>query len=281
MYDGEGMANRMPRDYCTISINTAGYDTSSSPIVEVAAVRVRDCRAVEAMRSFVATYHRVTENLEKNANITEAHIKGAPPLIEVMTELLDFIGDDTIIGTKYARFIKPFVERDALDTCGVVMENNWRDILFLADKMGLLTRDSLTDLCEQLGVPKEHNHRALVDAIAEWRCWELMRLRALGSDEMPAWVMEDVPTRSLGPDTDAEIELADKQTRLKMKFVKWVILAVFFGFCASCYVSYFTEGIAPTAPGTEGYGIALAVFSALAILSVVRAVTFWRRIKSL
>lgn len=214
----------MPLDYCTIACNTAGYDRESSPLVEVAAVRVRDGRSVERFRSFVSTYKRVTDNLIKNAGITEAHLKGAPSLEEVMTELTDFVGDDVLIGAKYARFIKPFVERDALETCGVVMENEWRDILFLADRMGLLSRDSLTDLCEHLGVEKERTHRALVDADATWRCYEIMRRRAAGDEGAPDWLYDDAPLKSLGPDTDAEVDSIHK----KVERITYYVMGGFF-----------------------------------------------------
>ena len=220
----------MPLDYCTIACNTAGYDRDTSPLVEVAAVRVRDGRAVERFRSFVSTDKRVTDNLIKNANITDAHLKGAPSLDEVMTELTDFVGDDVLIGAKYARFIKPFLERDALDTCGVVMNNEWRDILFLADRMGLLSRDSLTDLCEHLGVEKEGTHRALVDADATWRCYELMRRRAAGDDGVPEWLYDDVPPRSLGPDTDAEVDSINKTAaRIVYYVIGTLLLLMSFG----------------------------------------------------
>ena len=220
----------MPLDYCAIACNTAGYDRETSPLMEVAAVRVRDGRAVERFRSFVSTYKRVTDDLVRNAGITEAHLKGAPALEEVMAKLTDFVGDDVLIGAKYARFIKPFVERDALETCGVVMDNEWRDILFLADRMGLLSRDSLTDLCEHLGVDKERTHRALVDADATWRCYELMRRRAAGDDGTPEWLYDDVPLNSLGPDTDAEIESArDGSARVAYYIIGGLLILVSFG----------------------------------------------------
>lgn len=195
----------MPTDYCTISCNTNGY-TDGAPLVEVAAVRVHDCRAVAAFRSFIACDRIVIDNLRTNANITDAHLKGAPTLEEAMTGLLEFIGDDMLVGAKYGRFIRPYIERDALAACGVVMGNQWRDVLWKADGMGLLSRDSLTDLCEHLKIKKDSKHRALTDAVATWQCWEAMRLIDQGCkvDDLPDWIYNgDVPVTSLGPDTDA------------------------------------------------------------------------------
>ena len=267
----------MPTDYCTIACNTNGYDRDSSPLVEVAAVKVMGGHAVAAFRSFVATEKTASDNLRKNADITDMHLKGAPALEEAMIALLEFIGDMPLIGSKYARFIKPFIERDALGACGVVMENEWRDILWLAGRMDLLSRDSLTDLCEHLGVEKEHTHRALTDALAEWRCWELMRRRALGDTDRPEWLWDEVPITSLVPDTDAEVAAGAAEGKRRMKRAKWIAVASFFGFCA---IAYFHAAIVGMTVGDftpqryAGYGV---VATALCALCAWRSTKFRKK----
>ncbi|HJA29449.1 MAG TPA: 3'-5' exonuclease [Candidatus Olsenella pullicola] len=196
---------RLPEDYCAIACNTNGYDKMAA-LVEVAAVKVVGGRATEAFRSFIATDEDVIDNLRINADITEFHLANAPALEEVMTNLLEFIGDMPLIGAKYSRFIKPYIERDALKACGVVMENKWRDVLWLGGKMGAMSRDSITDLCEHLHIKKDRNHRALSDAIATWQCWECLRLmsQSVEIDDMPDWIYHgDIPCTSLGQDTDS------------------------------------------------------------------------------
>ena len=222
----------MSTDYCTIACNTNGY-SKDSPLVEVAAVKVENCRAVAAFRSFVACERQLIENVKTNGGITEAHLKGAPPLDEAMTGLLDFIGDLPLVGAKYGRFIKPYIERDALEACGVVMENKWRDVLWKADGMGLLSRDSLTDLCEHLKIKKDAKHRALTDAVATWQCWEAMRLIDEGAKvkDLPDWIHStDIPVESLGPDTDAEVERFNADVQVIAKRIMWGILAAILAF---------------------------------------------------
>ena len=264
---------RMPLDYCTIACNTIGYD-KSAPLVEVAAVRVRDGRAVEAFRSYISTLKIVSDNLRKNANITDRHLKGAPALDEAMSGLLDFIGDDLLVGAKYGRFIKPYIERDALAACGVVMENEWRDVLWKADGMGLLSRDSLTDLCEHLKIKKDAMHRAITDAVATWQCWEAMRLIDQGTEvkDLPDWIYHgDVPLTSLGPDTDAEIEAEERAGRLFGKRVKWYAVAVLFAVFALVYVRAGVTGFTVGEMGPDVYLVAGVAFTALCVASVLRA----------
>ena len=217
---------KMPEDYCTIACNTIGYDASAT-LVEVAAVKVVRRRATEAFRSFISTERDVSENLIKNADITQLHLEDAPALEEVMTRLIEFIGDMPLIGAKYARFIKPYIERDALEVCGVVMENEWRDVLWLGKKMGVMSRDSITDLCENLHIKKDGNHRALSDAVATWQCWECLRLMSQGVeiDDFPDWIYHgDIECTSLGPDTDAKMG----SMRRKSLMITYIVIGIFF-----------------------------------------------------
>ena len=267
----------MPTDYCTIACNTNGY-SKDSPLVEVAAVRVESCRAVAAFRSFIACERQLIENVKTNGGITEAHLKGAPPLDEAMTGLLDFIGDLPLVGAKYGRFIKPYIERDALEACGVVMENKWRDVLWKADGMGLLSRDSLTDLCEHLKIRKDAKHRALTDAVATWQCWEAMRLIDEGAKvrDLPDWIYHgDIPVQSLGPDTDAEVERSTKEGLRMANRAKWVLLAAFFAFGASAYIkpAFLGEGIPYGRTAGEMLGM-LVAFAALAVACLLRSLKF-------
>lgn len=217
----------MPTDYCTIACNTNGYD-QEAPVVEIAAVKVLGGHAVAAFRSFVACQKIASDNMRANANITDLHLKGAPPLEEAMAGLLEFVEDLPLIGAKYGRFIKPYIERDALRACGVVMGNDWRDILWLADRMNLLTRDSLTDLCEGLHVEKERTHRALVDALATWRCWELMRRRALGDTDRPEWLWEEPPVTELGPTDYKELDAKSASLVATSGMVTFYVIGGFF-----------------------------------------------------
>lgn len=268
---------KIPMDYCTIACNSNGY-TDAAPLVEVAAVRVRGGRAVEAFRSFIACDRILIENLRKNANITDAHLKGAPSLEEAMTALLEFIGGDLLIGAKYARFIKPYIERDALEACGVVMENQWRDVLWKADGMGLLSRDSLTDLCEHLKIKKDAKHRALTDAVATWQCWEAMRLIDQGTKvkDLPDWIYHgDVPVTSLGSDADAGMAAADADARRAVKRVKWIALAVFFGIGVVSYIKPAVFGVGIPYGMTQGnMRFALLLFTALSAACAFRSLRF-------
>ena len=270
-------AKQLPTDYCTISCNTNGY-TDGAPLVEVAAVRVRDCRAVAAFRSFIACDRIVIDNLRTNANITDVHLKGAPTLEEAMTGLLEFVGDDMLVGAKYGRFIRPYIERDALAACGVVMGNQWRDVLWKADNMGLLSRDSLTDLCEHLKIKKDPKHRALTDAVATWQCWEAMRLIDQGTkvNDLPDWIYHgDVPVTSLGPDADAGMAAADADARRAMKRVKWIALAVFFGIGVVSYIKPAVFGVDIPYGMTQGnMRFALLLFTALSAACAFRSLRF-------
>lgn len=219
-YRPEQLVNR----YSTINIVTAGYDTASSPIIEIAVTKVVDGRQVERFRSFVdAGVKSLPESVEKNTGIGIVWLKGSPTIEQVMSRVIEIVDEDVIIASNSARFVRPFVEKAALESCGVIMGNEWLDILKIGKQAGVeYRRESLTDLCEKLGIEKERNHRALVDADAIHKAYQILRCRILGIANIDQHAFDEAPLEEMGADT---VGMVDARSRRNIHLV----VAVVFG----------------------------------------------------
>lgn len=220
-YSPEQLVN----SYSTINIVTAGYDTASSPIIEVAVTKVVDGRQVERFRSFVdAGVTSLPESVEKNTGIRIAWLKGSPSIEQVMSRVIEIVDEDLIIASNGARFVRPFVERAALESCGIVMGNEWLDVLKVGKQAGVeYRRESLTDLCGKLGIEKERNHRALVDADAIHKSYQILRCRILGIANLDQHVFDEAPLEDMGPDT---VGMADAKSRRNIHLIVTVVFGL-------------------------------------------------------
>lgn len=220
-YSPEQLVN----SYSTINIVTAGYDTASSPIIEVAVTKVVDGRQVERFRSFVDTgVTSLPESVEKNTGIRIAWLKGSPSIEQVMSRVIEIVDEDVIVASNSARFVRPFVEKAALESCGIVMGNEWLDILKVGKQAGVeYRRESLTDLCEKLGIKKERNHRALVDADAIHKAYQILRCRILGIANLDQHVFDEAPLEDMGPDT---VGMADAKSRRNIHLIVTVVFGL-------------------------------------------------------
>lgn len=220
-YSPEQLVN----SYSTINIVTAGYDTASSSIIEVAVTKVVDGRQVERFRSFVDTgVTSLPESVEKNTGIRIAWLKGSPSIEQVMSRVIEIVDEDLIIASNGARFVRPFVERAALESCGIVMGNEWLDVLKVGKQAGVeYRRESLTDLCGKLGIEKERNHRALVDADAIHKSYQILRCRILGIANLDQHVFDEAPLEDMGPDT---VGMADAKSRRNIHLIVTVVFGL-------------------------------------------------------
>lgn len=231
---------QLVNSYSTINVVTAGYDTTSSPIIEIAVTKVVDGRQVERFRSFVdAGVKSLPESVEKNTGIRIAWLKGSPSIEQVMSRVIEIVDEDLIIASNGARFVRPFVERAALESCGIVMGNEWLDILKVGKQAGVeYRRESLTDLCEKLGIEKERSHRALVDADAIHKAYQILRCRILGIVNIDQHAFDEAPLEEMGADT---VGIVDARSRRNMHLVVTVVFGLM---TASAIYGFIVNGMA-------------------------------------
>lgn len=160
----------MVNDYIALDLETTGLNPKRDRMIEVGAVKVRNGMVTETFQSLVNPGRALNETVCELTGITEEMLKNAPDEDEVLGEILDFIGEDVLVGHRIL-FDYSFLKRLAVNR-KLVFERKGIDTLKLARKfLPELESRRLSCLCAYYGI--EHTaHRALGDAGASSKLYQ-------------------------------------------------------------------------------------------------------------
>lgn len=140
-------------------IETTGLDASKDAIIEIGAVRFKDHRIENEWSTLIHPGRRIPPFITQLTGITDQMVIQAPPLLEVLPDLADFIGDDLILGHN-VRFDLSFFKKHQLFRRNTVLDTYELAAVLLPNA----GRYNLGALAQALGVPYGATHRALDDA---------------------------------------------------------------------------------------------------------------------
>jgi len=149
--------------FVALDIETTGFDPMFDEIIEVGAIKVIDGVVVDEYTTLVKPCEPIDRFTTELTGITNAMLTNAPLIETVLPTLLDFIGDNVVVGHNVhfdINFLydccmelmnKPFTN-DLIDTMRIA-RNGFKDI----------QRYTLSDLAEHFEVERKVLHRALED----------------------------------------------------------------------------------------------------------------------
>ncbi len=142
-----------------LDIETTGLNPDEDSIIEIGAVRFNLRRVEEEWHTLINPGRRIPPMITQLTGITDAMVRGAPGIHEVLDELDDFVGDLPVLGHN-VRFDLGFLRRKG------ILEYN--DALDTYDMAAVLlptaSRYNLSALAQTLGILLPATHRALDDA---------------------------------------------------------------------------------------------------------------------
>lgn len=155
---------KMTDSYVCLDLETTGLEPKKDKIIEIGALKVRDGKIVGRMETFVNPGRQLEERIIELTGIRDGQLETAPEIAEILPALLDFIGEDVLLGHSIL-FDYSFLKRAAVNQ-KLSFEKKGIDTLKLARKfLPDLESRSLAFLCSHFGI--EHSaHRALADAAA-------------------------------------------------------------------------------------------------------------------
>lgn len=190
--------------FVVIDIETSGLSPKvGGEIIELAAVKVVRGRVVDEKATLIQPQNRIYAKTTQITGITNEDLVGKPSISDVIPGLVRFIGNSVLVAHN-ARFEELFLNHE-FNKHGFSPKNEWactmkmfRHMFPERKKMGLGAK--LADLAEHYNVdlPKEEQHRALVDTLATTEAFLKLRADYLGSDVVqeelmqPAIVEEEV-----------------------------------------------------------------------------------------
>lgn len=150
--------------YICLDLETTGLEPKKDRIIEIGAIRVRAGKIAAQFETLVNPGRALEERIVKITGIRDKQLTDAPDITEVLPGLLDFIGDDILLGHRVF-FDYSFVKRAAVNQ-KFAFEKKGIDTLKIARKfLPELESRSLEFLCGHFGIAHSA-HRASADAKA-------------------------------------------------------------------------------------------------------------------
>ena len=149
--------------YIAVDVETTGLEVRQEKITELALVRVEGDTVTDCFSTLINPGRPISEMVSSLTGITDAMVKDAPAVEEVIGDALDFAGDLPLLGHNLL-FDYRFIKKAAVNS-GLAFERQGIDTLHLCRLfMGTEQKKNLTDACAFYQIPQPQAHRALADA---------------------------------------------------------------------------------------------------------------------
>ena len=178
-YKGKSLID-FPENYISIDLETTGKSPQWDRIIEIGAVRIENGKPVNTFQELINPGFKIDSYVENLTGITNDMLASARNEAQVMTDFLDFVTkDDILIGHNIASFDSNFIY-DAGIKIGATVSNDYVDTMRIARKLHKdWAHHRLCDLTKNFNVINNEAHRALADATATYKCFEIMRTEAI------------------------------------------------------------------------------------------------------
>ncbi len=168
--------------YIAVDVETTGLEVRQEKITELALVRVEGDTVTDCFSTLINPGRPISEMVSSLTGITDAMVKDAPAVEEVIGDALDFAGDLPLLGHNLL-FDYRFIKKAAVNS-GLAFERQGIDTLHLCRLfMGTEQKKNLTDACAFYQIPQPQAHRALADAQSAHLLFQ--RLKGLYGGERP------------------------------------------------------------------------------------------------
>lgn len=162
-------------DYVVFDLETTGLSPMADEIIELSAVKVKAGKVEETFSSLVNPGRPIPYGATAINGITDAMVKDAPPIGQVLEKFFSFAGNHVLVGHNIHSFDMKFLSAAAEKKLGKTVENNYIDTLYLARRcLPQLAHHRLVDVAEHFQFSTEGAHRALNDCIMNQKCYEAM-----------------------------------------------------------------------------------------------------------
>ena len=191
------------KNYTVIDLEMTGLSAKNDKIIEIGAARVRGGEIVDTVSTLVNPKQHIPQRVQELTGITDSDVENAADMDEAVDNLLNFIGDDIILGQNVT-FDYSFLKKAAVNN-NLVFPSAGFDKLKMARRiLPELEHKKLDYLSEYLKVDPGNSHRALDDALsASGIYWKMYTIKPDDSGfEIPSELVYSVKKDS--PITQAQ-----------------------------------------------------------------------------
>ena len=170
-----------PDSYCVIDLETTGLDSNYDEIIELSAIKVVNNKIVDKFSSLASLEHTssLSDYIVKLTGITDDMLKNAPCLKNALSDFLNFIGKDVIVGHNVN-----FDIRFLYDNCFYYFKepftNNYIDTMRISRKLlPDLNNHKLKTISKYYNIDYSNAHRSLTDCEITYNCFNALKTEAL------------------------------------------------------------------------------------------------------
>ncbi len=154
-----------PSDYTVIDIETTGLSCDKCEIIELSALKVRDCEVVGKFSSLVKPEGRINPFITSLTGISNDMVKDALSVRYVLPKFVEFVSGDILLGHNVS-FDLRFIRYNLKKYFNTVFENKSVDTMKISRKYCKnLKSHKLEALAHFYNVNTEGHHRALNDCL--------------------------------------------------------------------------------------------------------------------
>lgn len=164
------LLHRFHTDYVVCDTETTGKGYRYDRMTEIGLIRVRDHQIVDEYRTFINPHQKINPFVVKLTGIRDDMLVDAPDIDDVRDQIIDFIGDDIILGHNTTFDLNVLAGNLKMD-----IENDYMDTVWFARHADLPTpNNKLETLKEFFQIPNV-SHRALDDCSTTKQVYDHLR----------------------------------------------------------------------------------------------------------
>lgn len=166
-----------PDDYVVLDLETTGLDQEWDEIIEISAIKFKNDLEIARLTYLIRPSFPVDEFVSDLTGITNEMLESAPPISEVLSEVIQFLGNSILVGHN-VNFDVNFLYDSSLKILNTPLNNNFVDTLRISRRMFPdCKHNRLSDLIVRFGIGTDVAHRAECDVLQTHACY--MKLKEL------------------------------------------------------------------------------------------------------
>lgn len=161
-------------DYCVLDIETTELSWQKDKIIEIGILKIRDKQIINRYEQLINPKLKISPFITQLTGIQNNMLENMPVLSQIQDEVMQFIGEDVIIGHNTAfdlNFIANHFHQD--------LHNEYMDTVQFSKKVyPKMPHHRLTDMVEFLQL-SSNEHRSLADCVSTYELYEHLKSKII------------------------------------------------------------------------------------------------------
>lgn len=157
-------------NYCVLDLETTGLSPNYDSIIEIGIIKVKENKIVDKYNSLINPGFLINEYITSITGITNEMLKGKPKIIDLKKEVLNFIGNDVLVGHNIS-FDVSFLQKGFNEE----LKNEYIDTLQFCRKLFKeLSHHRLTDMSNYIEISR-NEHRSMSDCLCTKELYDCIK----------------------------------------------------------------------------------------------------------